>query len=149
MPAYNSTEYNAGGALSQEKISARSKPGLNVHPFTFAATTALAAADTVNLLKLPANSTVLDVVISGDGNLGTTFTLDVGDADNADRFIDGLDCTNATGFLGRLGNVVGSMATGPNHTYTSETDIVATVATAAAGTTDVTVKGYVLFVVGE
>lgn len=145
MTAYDATRYNASGGKTLDHIPARYHVGVNSITSKYAATTALVAADTINFCTLPAGAVVQEVILSSDGDLGTTFTFDVGDASDVDRFIDGAVMTNATGSIDRLGNVVGSAATGPGYAYTAETDIIGTVVTAAAGTTDATITLTIIF----
>lgn len=56
--------------------------------------TAIAAADTIELITIPAGfvveGAVLDIVTA---DTGTTLTFDLGDNDQADRWVDGADVT--------------------------------------------------------
>lgn len=58
---------------------------------------ALPASDIIKVgPKLPAGSTVIDVIVQFD-DLGTGTTLDVGDGHDADRYLDGVDTATAAG----------------------------------------------------
>lgn len=57
----------------------------------------LAANDVVQVGdKLPAGATIVDIIVHFD-DLGTGMTLDVGDSDNPDRYLDGVDTATAAG----------------------------------------------------
>lgn len=59
---------------------------------------ALAAADVIQVMDLPAGATLAFVTLNvRTADTGTTLTMDVGDATAADEWVDGADAT-ATGF---------------------------------------------------
>lgn len=74
-----------------------------------------AAANTViNLFKLPKNVVIQNFVVAHD-DLGTGVTIDIGDAGDADRYVDGLDVSTAAGstvgvLADGLGYVIGTDA---------------------------------------
>jgi hypothetical protein len=56
---------------------------------------ALATASTITMGgKLPVGARILNVILYND-DMGSTVTCDVGDADDADRYLDGVNLTNA------------------------------------------------------
>lgn len=56
---------------------------------------ALATASTIAMCdKLPVGARVIAIALMND-DLGSTVTCDVGDADDADRYLDGVSLTNA------------------------------------------------------
>lgn len=57
----------------------------------------LAANDVIKFgPKLPAGARVIDIIVNFD-DLGTGTTLDVGDGNDADRYLDGVDTATAAG----------------------------------------------------
>lgn len=75
---------------------------------------AVAANTVINLFKLPKNVVIQNFVVAHD-DLGTGVTLDIGDAGDADRYVDGLAVSTAagstTGILADgLGYVIGTDA---------------------------------------
>lgn len=95
-----------------------------------------AAGDVIQMVKIPKGATVLEVILTSedlDTDASPTVVLDVGDGDDADRYIDGSDIGQAGG-VARLGSGVAAATTdGLIHTYDAEDTIDVTVAT--AGTT--------------
>jgi len=64
---------------------------------------ALATASTIAMgTPLPVGARVLNVILYSD-DMGSTVTCDVGDADDADRYLDGIDVTNANDVHSLLG----------------------------------------------
>lgn len=64
---------------------------------------ALANASTIKMgTPLPVGARVINVILYSD-DLGSTVTCDVGDADDADRYLDGVDMTNANDVVSLLG----------------------------------------------
>lgn len=96
---------------------------------TFALSAALAAADVIELVKVPKGAVILDVVLGVDDlDSGATpaITLTVGDGDDTDRYIESSTVGQAGG-VARLDNEVGV-----GHAYTAEDTIDVTVGTAPA-----------------
>lgn len=98
---------------------------------------ATAANTVINLFKLPKNVVVQNFVVAHD-DLGTSVTLDIGDAGDTDRYVDGLDVATAAGsttgcLVDGLGYIIGT------DTEHDDTVVTATVLGAAAtGTLKVT-----------
>lgn len=64
---------------------------------------ALETASTITMgSPLPIGARVLNVILYTD-DMGSTVTCDVGDADDADRYLDGVDVTNANDVHSLLG----------------------------------------------
>lgn len=112
---------------------------------TFTLTAALAGADVIQMVKIPKNAQILDVILTvTDLDTGTpAIVLDVGDGDDVDRFIDGATTGQAGGTV-RMGS---GITTATNvHTYTADDTIDVTVATApGTGATTGTVTLAVLY----
>lgn len=66
---------------------------------------ALAANDVIQLVRLPKGAVVKEVVMDFD-DLGTGTSADIGDSDDADRYIDGADTATAAG-TARLNAIAG------------------------------------------
>lgn len=71
-----------------------------------------AANTVINLFKLPKDVVVQNFVVAHD-DLGTGITLDIGDAGDADRYVDGLDVATAAGsttgcLVDGLGYIIGT-----------------------------------------
>lgn len=64
----------------------------------------LAANDNINLFFMPDGAVIKEVIVDYD-NLGTGTSLDVGDSNDVDRYIDGADTATAAG-TARI-NVIG------------------------------------------
>lgn len=104
MSEVNSTTYAAQAAgklsLSAGIISA------SVHSATTEyEASALSANDVINLFALPIGAVILDIIVDFD-DLGTGTSLDVGDSNDVDRYIDGADTATAAG-IARLGAIAG------------------------------------------
>jgi len=64
---------------------------------------ALENASTIAMgTKLPVGARVINVILYSD-DMGSTVTCDVGDADDADRYLDGINVTNANDVHSLLG----------------------------------------------
>ena len=107
-------------------------PGLNgelgVREVTFTVDTALAGDDVIQMIPVAAGERILDVIlISEDLDTGGSpaIVLDVGDGDDADRFIDG-----AT--IGQAGGMARMNGATPIKTYAADDTIDVTVATGPA-----------------
>lgn len=115
-----------------------SSANLNTAWGTYEFTANPADADTVTFFELPAGATVITGWLMGD-DLDTgieALDIDVGDADDADRFgnfgvITGDAVTGTKPEAGILLQLFGTLKDGP-HTYTSATKVVATINTNAA-----------------
>ena len=95
MATVNSTTYEAQAAgkiaLSQGVADA------TLHVVTTAYEASAAAANTIiNLFKLPKGVVIQNIVVAFD-DLGTGVTIDIGDAGDVDRYVDGLDVATAAG----------------------------------------------------
>lgn len=88
MATYNSTAYEAqvSGKLTLDQGVIKST--LHVASTTYEANAA-ASGSVINLFKLPNNVVIQDIKLYFDA-LGTSVTLDVGDALDPDRYIDGV-----------------------------------------------------------
>lgn len=93
MATFNSTTYEAqaSGKLALDQGVANST--LHVATTTFEAA-ATAANSVINLFKLPDNVVIQDIKLYFDA-LGSGVTVDVGDALDADRYIDGANVAAA------------------------------------------------------
>lgn len=109
---------------------------------TYEIASGLTSGDTITFFELPAGTTVFGGWLVGD-DLDTgieTIDIDVGDADDADRFgnfgvITGDAVTGTKPEVGILQQLFGTLKDGP-HTYTTATNVIATVnAPAATGGT--------------
>lgn len=113
MTTVNSTTYEAqiAGkiALSQGEADA------TLHCISTTYEASAAAANTeINLFKLPKGVMIQNFVVAHD-DLGTGITLDIGDAGDGDRYVDGLDVATAAGsttgcLVDGVGYVIGSDA---------------------------------------
>lgn len=115
MTTVNSTTYAAQAA---GKIALN--PGVNQCGLLVASTSyeasALAENSVINLFKLPVGAVVHSFIVAFD-DLGTSITLDIGDAADVDRYVDGLDVATAAG------SYSGILADGCGYTIgTSTTD---------------------------
>jgi hypothetical protein len=88
---------------------------------TYSLSAALALNDVIQMVKIPAGATVLDLTIACDdldSNGTPTIVLDVGDGDDTDRFIDGSTIGQAGGSA-KLGAGVATGNAAFNYTYTT------------------------------
>ena len=101
--------------------------------------TAQSAADTVTFFTLPAGTTVIGGKLVGDDlDTGTeALEIDIGDSSDTDRFLnsgvitgDAFAAGNVSNVAGILYEMMGTLPGGP-HTYTADTDIIATFTAAA------------------
>lgn len=90
--------------------------------------------DTIAIARLPAGARVVDVIVAHDG-LGASVTFNVGDAASASRFLSAGDGANA-GIYNM--DEQGGFA----HRYAAESDVLLTIAGAAATGTIKTVVTY-------
>ena len=105
---------------------------------------AVAAAKTIAVARLPKGSRVWQVIVVADAGGSSTTTLSVGDSTTADRFVSALKMNAANkvsamfpkavdthNSVDLAGGMSGSGIDSFGHEYTSETDIIITVGTAA------------------
>lgn len=122
MATVNSTTYEAQAAgkiaLSQGVADA------TLHVVTTTYEASAAAANTViNLFKLPKGVVIQNIVVAFD-DLGTGVTIDIGDAGDVDRYVDGLDVASAAG------SAVGITADGLGYIIGTDTEHDDTIITA-------------------
>ena len=111
MTTVNSTTYDAQVAgkiaLSQGIAEA------TLHCVTTTYEASAAAANTIiNLFKLPKGAVIQNFVVAHD-DLGTGVTIDIGDAGDEDRYVDGLSVSTSAGstvgvLVDGLGYVIGT-----------------------------------------
>lgn len=116
-----------------------------VHAEYTLATADNTTANVIEMVKVPKGAQILEVILATeDLDSGTALVLDVGDEDDADRFIDGATI-GQTGGVVRLGSGVAAAAVDDSvgFTYTEANTIDVTVAvqstTAVAGVIALTV----------
>ena len=117
------------------------RPNQGGSPVTFSDTyelNSIAADSTIALCgKLPANMMIVGINVVFDA-LGAGVTLDIGDSDDADRYVDGLDVSSA----GQSNAIAISGMQYSIGTNSGDNQLVATVLGAAAtGTLKVTITG--------
>lgn len=108
----------------------QARAGIGVHSIqaTFEASAALIINDVIQMVKIPAGATILDVILSVDDlDSGTSIVLDVGDGTTTGRFISGSTVGQAGGTV-RL-----SVTDGNGYTYAAADTIDIKVTTAPAG----------------
>lgn len=136
MATVNSTTYEAQVAGKVALSQGVADATLHCVTTTYEAS-ATASGTIINLFKLQKDAVIQNFVVAFD-DLGTGVTLDIGDAGDADRYVDGLDVATAAG------SAVGIKADGLGYitgtdTENDDTLIIATVGGAAAtGTIKVT-----------
>ena len=95
MATVNSTTYAAQAAGKMALNAGIANSAIKVISTTYEASS-LAANDIINLFELPKGAVVMDLIVAFD-DLGTGTTLDVGDSNDVDRYIDGADTATAAG----------------------------------------------------
>ena len=88
----------------------------------------LASGSDITIGRVPANATIIDVVLKCDA-LGASSTLKVGDADDDDRYLAAVGTWNAAGQTQSMlgGSTAANTAmTGLGYRTTAETDIIIT-----------------------
>ena len=88
----------------------------------------LASGSDITIGRVPANATIIDVVLKCDA-LGGSSTLKVGDADDDDRYLAAVGTWNAAGQVQSMlgGSTAANTAmTGLGYRTTAETDIIIT-----------------------
>jgi hypothetical protein len=112
-------------------VSARANVGLNAVVATATLTAALALNDTIDMVKMPAGATIVDMILySTDLDTSTSLTYNLGDAGSAARFLSASTVGRAGGFV----EISGMVAATLGYTFTAETTIVLTVAAAPTST---------------
>ena len=129
MAVVNSTTFEAQQAGKVALSQGVADASLHVITTTYEASAA-ASGTVINLFKLQKNAVVQNFVVAHD-DLGTSVTLDIGDAGDADRYVDGLDVATAAGsatgiLVDGLGYIIGTDA------ENDDTLITATIGGAAA-----------------
>lgn len=95
MATVNSTTYAAQDAGKMALNAGVANVGLHVISTSYEASS-LAANDIINLFKMPKGAVIYGLDVYFD-DLGTGTTLDVGDSNDVDRYIDGADTATAAG----------------------------------------------------
>lgn len=113
MATVNSTTYEAQAAGKVALSQGVADATLHVVTTTYEASAA-AANTVINLFKLPKDVVIQNFVVAFD-DLGTGVTVDIGDAGDTDRYVDGLDVATAAGsatgiLVDGLGYVIGTDA---------------------------------------
>lgn len=90
--------------------------------------TALTAADVLEVIKVPANTLVTSVALNVTTAEGATLTVDIGDGDDVDGYIDGVNGNAAAAYL----TVAGTDAYESGKYYTAADTIDITLNNAAA-----------------
>lgn len=111
MAVVKSTTYEAQQAGKVALSQGVADASLHVITTTYEASAA-ASGTVINLFKLQKNAVVQNFVVAHD-DLGTSVTLDIGDAGDTDRYVDGLDVATAAGsqtgvLVDGLGYIIGT-----------------------------------------
>lgn len=137
MATVYSNLFDAAGVPT--KPYRETSPGLFYRKAVYAAPASgdgTAAGDVIQMIPVAKGTTVVDLYLTSedlDTNAAPTTSLDVGDGDDVDRYIDGSNIAT-TGGIARLGSGVAAAASDLfPHTYTADDTI--DVVVAAAGTT--------------
>lgn len=139
------TTYTASKVAST--VQARSGLDLTAVYATYEAETQLIINDVIQMVKVPAGATILEVILCVDDiDGGSAAVLEVGDGDDTDRFIAGQTIGQGGG-IARLGaGITGAAAAAAaNYAYTSADTIDIKVATAPASTGTGTLKLGVIY----
>ena len=113
MSTVNSTTYAAQEAGKIALAQGVADASLHVVTTTYEASAA-AANTVINLFKLAKGAVIQNFVVAHD-DLGTGVTIDIGDAGDEDRYVDGLAVATAAGsttgvLVDGLGYVIGTDA---------------------------------------
>jgi hypothetical protein len=122
MATYNSTTYEAQLAAKVELAQGIANATLHCATTTYEASST-AANSIINLFKLPKGAAIKNFVVAFD-DLGTGVTVDIGDAGDVDRYVDGLDVATAAG------SHVGCLVDGVNYIIGTDTENDDTIVTA-------------------
>ena len=95
MATVNSTTYAAQIASKVALSQGVANATLHCIMTTFEAS-ATAANTIINLFKLPQGAVIQNFVVAHD-DLGTGITVDIGDAGDVDRYVDGLSLSTSAG----------------------------------------------------
>lgn len=95
MATVNSTTYAAQASGKMSLDAGIASAAIKVISTTYEAS-ALSANDVINLFVLPKGAVVMDLIVAFD-DLGTGTSLDVGDSNDVDRYIDGADTATSAG----------------------------------------------------
>lgn len=107
---------------------------VGIREATFEATTALAAADVIQMISIGANERVVGLqLFSDDMDSGTTLVFDVGDGVDPDRYIDGSVIGRAGGFAELGAGVAAGSVFNMDYTYSADDTIDVTIAAGPAG----------------
>lgn len=123
MTTVNSTTYEAQAAGKVALSQGVADATLHVVTTTYEASAA-AANTVINLFKLPKDVVIQNFVVAHD-DLGTGVTIDIGDAGDVDRYVDGLDVSTAAGsttgvLVDGLGYVIGTDTTNDDTVITAK-----------------------------
>lgn len=121
------TLYSAEITAGQQ---ARSGLGHVTKTAQYTVTASLATNDIIQMVSIPANHRIVEVVFSSNASVASTASLEVGDGSDTDRFISA--ASHASGAIGRMNNVAGS-----GYLYTSADTIdvkAVSITTPVAGT---------------
>lgn len=125
MTTVNSTTYTA--QIGAKVALSQGIANTTVHCITTTYEASAAASGTViNLFKLPKGAVIKNFDVAFD-DLGTSVTLDVGDAGDGDRYVDGLDVATAAG------SKTGCLVDGVGYVIGTDTTHDDTVVTATVG----------------
>ncbi|MGI9451989.1 MAG: hypothetical protein ACR2QH_15315 [Geminicoccaceae bacterium] len=84
--------------LPSTSLARRAVQGVVAAGRVFVPAANLAATDTIEICKLPANARVLDIIVGHTS--AATMTIDVGDGTDVDKYLDGVVIASAA--VGRL-----------------------------------------------
>lgn len=123
-------------------VTEQARAGIDITSQTESLTisTNLAAADILEMVKVPAGATIQEIILSTTGSLGGTSTVEIGDGGDTDRFFAAANFGNGAAGLVRLG-----VAGGHGYKYTSEDTIDVRIATNATPATGAVVTMTVIY----
>lgn len=102
---------------------------------TYTISAALAGGDVLQMVKVPAGATIIDLTYSTSAQIAATTTGSIGDGGAAGRFVAAGTALGAAALMARL-----SVPAGVGYTYTSEDTIDVTYSTLTTPTTGAVVK---------
>lgn len=139
MPTYRSNLVTAG---------APAKTGIETvqQIATLTVGTALIAADVLEMVPVPKGARITNIQVLASGSLGSTLTASIGDGAATARFAAAAALGQGGASYTTLG-VASGASLGFQYTVNDTIDIV--VATAAGGTTGVTITMVVTYIVGD
>ena len=139
------TTYATGLATSNQAFTPPGGGVVGVREAVYTLTAALVEADVIQMIPVAAGERVVDLILVSedlDTNGAPTITLDVGDGDDPDRYIDGATIGQTGGFS-RMGEglATDAEAIAVNKLYTAADTIDVTVSAAVAtGATTGTIR---------